>query len=74
MPVKMISIDNIDYAVVVDGKRCMVHKKKKYKPVARFFSSSEAIQYATENRHSLIVSIAHKKPMRWIIMEEVIKK
>ena len=49
-------------------------QKKKYKPVNRFFSSSEAIQYATENRHSLIVSIAHKKPMRWIIMEEVIKK
>lgn len=71
---KMIPIENIDYAVVVNGKRYMVYKKKKYKPVDRFLSSSKAIQYARKNRYSFIISITKKKPSRWIIMEEVVFK
>ena len=73
MSIIMIEKEEIDYAVYVDDKRCYVYKKKKYKSVNRFFSSSEAIQYARENRYGLIVSIIDKEPKRWLIMEEVVK-
>jgi len=74
MSVIMRTLENIEgYAVIVDGKRCLVYKKKTYKPVHRVYSSSEAIQYARENGHSLILSITNKEPRRWLIMEEVVK-
>ena len=70
MSVLIITLEDIDYAVVIGGIKYAVYKKKKYKPVARFFSSSEAIQHARENGYSLIVSITEdEKPSRWLIMK-----
>lgn len=59
-------------AVVINGTKYIVYKGKHYKPVERFFNSSTAIQYARDNRHSLIISIIDKKASRWLVMEEVV--
>ena len=71
LAIRMIAKKNIDYAIIVNGKKYVAYKRKPYKPVSRFYSSSEAIQYARENRYILIVSITDKKPNRWLVMKEV---
>lgn len=71
MPVIMILKKDINHALMVNGKKCIVYNKRTYKPIKRFLSSDEAIQYAHENKCGLIVSIIDKEPSRWLIMEEV---
>lgn len=77
MPVTMIMKKDIEHAIIVDGKKRIVYDGKPYKPIKRFFGSTEAIRYARDNKYSLIVSITDERPnlglmpSRWLIMEEV---
>ncbi len=71
LPVTMIMIQDIKSAVLVDGKKHVVYNRKVYKPVKRFFNSTDAIQYAHDNRCRLIISITNKDPSRWLVMKRL---